>query len=284
MSYKFGSALVPGAYHYGGGGLGLLGSAVPSDGDRGPSYLFNDLALPADADKEVRGLVITPPGAGTWFAWEDGSFSLTGAPDGVYTFVYRLFVDGVDSGTATGTITIGAAVGGDLSGSLTMDGVTAAGGASTGVSTLSGAVTLDGLGSSGALAGWQDLVIPAYVSQDLRRNWTARTVAQIGREGMTNTPLGPKDPEEIKALKFPFARELNGATITTVEALTVTLYKGADTSPADVKLGDPVVSGTDVLQRVQGGMDGAAYKFRVKVLDSAGNRHVMTDWLAVQTL
>lgn len=101
---------------------------------------------------------------------------------------------------------------------------------------------------------------------------------------MTNTPLGPKDPEEIKALKFPFARELNGATIATVEGVTVTLYKGADPSPADVKLGGAVVSGTDVLQRVQGGLDGAAYKFRVKVLDSAGNRHVMTDWLAVETL
>ena len=110
MSYKHGTALVPGAYHYGGGGLGVLGSEVPSSGLHGASYLFNDLSLPADAGKEVRGLVETPPSAGTWFAWEDGSFSLVGAPDGEYTFTYRLYVDGVDAGTATGTITIGAVV------------------------------------------------------------------------------------------------------------------------------------------------------------------------------
>lgn len=101
------SSLIPGAIVVGNRGLGVLGSVVPSTGTNGAGYLYNDLALPADADKEVRGLIVTPPSAGTFFAYEDSSFSLTGAPDGTYSFVYRLFVDGADLGTATAEITIG---------------------------------------------------------------------------------------------------------------------------------------------------------------------------------
>ena len=91
--------------HYGNTGLGGLGSTVPSGGDAGASYLYNDLTLPADNNVEVQGLIVTPPSAGTFFPYEDGSFTLIGAPDGVSTFVYRLIADGVNQGTATATIT-----------------------------------------------------------------------------------------------------------------------------------------------------------------------------------
>ena len=99
--------LIFGAYVVGETGLGVLGSAVPSTGLNGPSYLYNDLVLPADANKEIRSLIQTTPSAGTFYAWEDGSFSLLGASDGAYSFTYRLFVDGFDSGVATVTIKIG---------------------------------------------------------------------------------------------------------------------------------------------------------------------------------
>ena len=101
---------------------------------------------------------------------------------------------------------------------------------------------------------------------------------------MKNEPMGIKDPEEIKVISFPFARALNGATIALVNYVTPTTYKGTDLTPGNVVLGIPVVSGTDVLQRMQAGVDGAAYKWRVKVTDSAGNVHVMTDWVTVETL
>jgi hypothetical protein len=100
---------------------------VPSAGEHGPSYLYNDLSLPADANKEIRGLIVTAPSAGTFFAFEDGSFSLVGAPDGTYTFTYRLFVDGADLGTATATIVIGAAGAATISGEAVLSNMTAAG-------------------------------------------------------------------------------------------------------------------------------------------------------------
>lgn len=115
---------ISGAYVIGDTGLGVLGSEVPSTGEHGASYLYNDLSLPADAGKEIRGLIVTPPSAGTFFAYEDGSFSLVGAPDGEYTFTYRLFVDGADLGTATATINIGA---NGLYGSAVLSGVVTGG-------------------------------------------------------------------------------------------------------------------------------------------------------------
>jgi hypothetical protein len=129
MSLRIDTAeLISGAYVLGDTGLGVLGSAVPSAGEHGPSYLYNDLSLPADANKEIRGLIVTAPSAGTFFAFEDGSFSLVGAPDGTYTFTYRLFVDGADLGTATATITIGGGAGALLSGAAVLSGITANGG------------------------------------------------------------------------------------------------------------------------------------------------------------
>lgn len=113
MSYLFDSGPqgLDGSYHFGGPGLGVLGSvirATTGTGEHGAGYLYNDWDDAGDDGKEFQGLVLTPPSAGTFFAFEDGSFSLVDAADGSYTFVYRLYVDGVDEGTATATIVIGA--------------------------------------------------------------------------------------------------------------------------------------------------------------------------------
>lgn len=101
------ASLIPGKLVAGNRGLGCLGSAVPATGTNGPGYLYNDLSLPADAGKQVRGLILAPPAFGTFFAYEDSSFTLKDVINGYYSFSYRLFVDGVDAGTATATITVG---------------------------------------------------------------------------------------------------------------------------------------------------------------------------------
>lgn len=152
MSLRIDTAeLIPGAYVVGEVGLGVLGYAIPSTGVHGPSYLYNDLSLPADATKEIRGLIVTVPGAGTFFAWEDGSFSLLGAPDGSYTFTYELFVDGIDLGLATATIVVGSAT--TMSGSAALADFAASGVFAVGQSVLSGAGVLADLISAGDLSG-----------------------------------------------------------------------------------------------------------------------------------
>lgn len=100
---------------------------------------------------------------------------------------------------------------------------------------------------------------------------------------MTDAVLGPKDPEEIKILAFAFARELAGVAISSVDYCTPTTYRGTDASPGLVALGLGVASGTDVLQRMQGGLHGVTYKWRCKVTDANGNKHVATLLVAVKT-
>lgn len=100
---------------------------------------------------------------------------------------------------------------------------------------------------------------------------------------MNNEPLGPKDPQEIKTIKFLFDRELNGATASGAVA-TATVYKGVDASPAAVILGAPTVVGTEVHVRMQAGLEGVTYKLRVALTDNVGNVHVATELVLVQTL
>lgn len=107
MTVRFGPSLITGKTVFGVNSLGVLGSQVPSTGQDGPGFLFNDLVLPADATKEVRGFIESFPAAGTFTAEEDSSFTFSGAPNGLYTFSYRYFLDGVDQGTATAYLTVG---------------------------------------------------------------------------------------------------------------------------------------------------------------------------------
>lgn len=196
MSYRYGPQLVSGAYHYGGGGLGVLGSAVPSTGLHGAGYLFNDITLPGEADDEFYGLILTPPSAGTFFAWEDSSISLLDAPDGVYPFTYRGFKNGVTYGDVTSSITVGdssalsgsatlgdvsasgTVTGGtasDLSGSATLDDITASGNlAQAGASDVSGSATLGDVSASGNLAGGGVIPINPAASTVLRVNQRSR--------------------------------------------------------------------------------------------------------------
>lgn len=109
MSIRVDSAqLIPGSIVVGGVGLGVPASSIPSTGDSGAGYLFNDIAAQGAAPTdEMRGEILTWPGAGTLAANEDSSFSFTGAPDGIYTATYRGYRNGVGYGDYTITMTIG---------------------------------------------------------------------------------------------------------------------------------------------------------------------------------
>jgi hypothetical protein len=105
MSHRYDTSLIYGAYVYGVGSLGILGSAIPSTGDSGAGYAYNDLTLPADSGKEICGRVTSWPTNGTLFAYEDTSFEYTALSDGADSFQYQLYVDGIATGSPT-TVTL----------------------------------------------------------------------------------------------------------------------------------------------------------------------------------
>jgi hypothetical protein len=154
MSTSYG-ATPPGitGTHYGGPGLGVLGSQVPSGGLDGTGYLYAGLNLPADANKEVRGPITRWP-SGALTVYEDSSFSYTGSSD--YA-LYALYVDGVastdDIGYGAGIGRIELAVGGGLSGNVDLDAVAPSGAlATSGASALSGDAALEPVMPAGTLA------------------------------------------------------------------------------------------------------------------------------------
>ena len=88
-------------------GLGATGAvikAATATGEHGPGITNNDTLANAS---EYYFRVVTPPASGTLALTELIQATLTVSADGVYTWVYRLFEDGVDLGTATVTDVIG---------------------------------------------------------------------------------------------------------------------------------------------------------------------------------
>lgn len=133
-------------------GFGVLGSiirATTGSGTDGPGVLYNDWQDAGDDTREFRAEVITPPSSGTFYMWEDGTFTLIGAPDGIYTFTYRLWVDGVDLGIAIATINVGAVV---ISGGAILENFSANGAMSIVTSIVSGGAVLENFSANGVLA------------------------------------------------------------------------------------------------------------------------------------
>lgn len=85
-------------------GLGILGADIPTTGDNGGSPVLNDGISPSS---EYRWALVTPPAAGTITLYEDLTFEFSGAADGIYSAVYRLWEDGADQGPATITLQVG---------------------------------------------------------------------------------------------------------------------------------------------------------------------------------
>jgi hypothetical protein len=89
-------------------GLGVPSAEIPSTGDSGAGYLYNDIsAQSAQPTDEMRGQILTWPSAGVFAVNEDSSFLFTGAPDGAYAATYRGYKNGVSYGDYTITLQVG---------------------------------------------------------------------------------------------------------------------------------------------------------------------------------
>lgn len=79
-------------------GFGILGADIPLTGDSGGSPIANDSIA---ADSEYCWEVVTHPASGTLIIEPDLTFSHTGASDGTWPWVAKLFEDGHDQGDQT---------------------------------------------------------------------------------------------------------------------------------------------------------------------------------------
>lgn len=97
---------------------------------------------------------------------------------------------------------------------------------------------------------------------------------------VSNPGFSPKDPSEVLDLGFNFGT-LTGAPLAPV--VTLAHHAGADDpAPEAMLFGAASVSGTTVIQRVQGGVVGADYVLRCQVQDASGQRYVLAGVLPVR--
>ena len=107
-------------------GFGILGADIPATGDNGGSPVLNDSIV---STSEHYWRLETAPSSGMVTLYPDLSFEHTGAADGVWPWVYRLYWANIDgsygNGTATVTDTFGStsAVTADASASYVIRGV-----------------------------------------------------------------------------------------------------------------------------------------------------------------
>lgn len=96
LAHRHGGPLIANSHCHGPTGLGVLGSEVPSTGTHGPGFLYPSLALPADANKEIRGVIITQPVGLKSFDVQPTSAFTAEANTGVQSafFDFQVYVDG----------------------------------------------------------------------------------------------------------------------------------------------------------------------------------------------
>ena len=93
--------------------------------------------------------------------------------------------------------------------------------------------------------------------------------------------LSDKDPLEIITVTFDFTKLLT--RIDSISSITVAVYKGTDASPGGLLLNAPIIADTQVLQLIQGGLNGVYYKIRADVLVGL-ERYALSAVLPVRSL
>ncbi len=274
-------------------GYGILGADIPAAGSSGGSPTINDGINPA---AEYHWRIETPPIAGDLATYPDLSFAFGNAPDGAYSWVYRLYENGVDQGIATVNLSVGAvtslisAVGTAVASGMANaqasapDTASAAGGAqSSGAASLISEVMLAAAGF-GQTNGFAHAVfevdvddwtpepgLPKYSVIAPNRNYTVR-----GKNGL----LDPKAPTEIITITFDFsalASKLSSAVVACATDAGL-----PDPVPAAVLVGNPVIIGWNVVQRIQGGQHGTSYQFTCTADAIGGDRFVLIGTLFVR--
>lgn len=212
-------------------GGGLLGSSIASSGTNGPGYAYNDLALPADAGKEICGRITTWPASGTLYAYEDTSFTYTPSGDGATSFQYQLYVDYAPVGSPQ-TVTLSSGTGAATAAGATLSGIsaiaagTAVGGGSASASAPGAA--LDGASSISAGIAFGPTVTSVTVSP------ASAVLTGGGTLTLSAVVSGPGSPSQGVTWTTEAGSITSGGVVTAPAATTSTrTYRAIATSTAD---------------------------------------------------
>jgi hypothetical protein len=86
---------------------------------------------------------------------------------------------------------------------------------------------------------------------------------------------------ENEQFTFDYSPVLGTTETISSATCTVTVKEGTDPTPSAIKVGSPVISGSQVAQRISGGLDGVIYRLEMTATTSATNVYTIVGDLPV---
>jgi hypothetical protein len=86
---------------------------------------------------------------------------------------------------------------------------------------------------------------------------------------------------ENEQFTFNYSPVLGTTETISSATCTVTVKEGTDTNPSAIKVGTPVISGSQVAQRIKDGLDGVIYRLEMTATTSLGNIYTIIGDLLV---
>lgn len=136
-----------GRYHYGGGGMGVLGANIAHGGTNGDGYGWASVNQATDAGKEYYFPITSIPAGLSISVGEDTSFTAS-ANDGTYVVPFDQYEWGVKLGSSTFTLNFGAVATINLTGANSTGSATSSAGAITVSTPAAAVINLAGAGTS----------------------------------------------------------------------------------------------------------------------------------------
>lgn len=93
--------------------------------------------------------------------------------------------------------------------------------------------------------------------------------------------IPPKSPDEIISVTFPFLSQVPAGETISSATVTCAVYSGTDASPSSMISGSDTITGTNVIQKITGGVEGVIYYLVCEANTSGGLRLQMAAFLAV---
>lgn len=91
----------------------------------------------------------------------------------------------------------------------------------------------------------------------------------------------PKLVGETASLVFDFASRLAAGETISTQVVAASVYSGVDATPSAIISGSATASGTQVTQKITGGVSGVIYELLCTITTSGGQTLQMATFLAV---
>jgi len=92
----------------------------------------------------------------------------------------------------------------------------------------------------------------------------------------------PKKAGETVTIPFDFLSDLAPTETIATATVTASVYSGVDATPSSIISGSDVISGSEVLQKVTGGVVGVIYGLLCQATTSTGQSLAMSMYIAIE--